>query len=140
MARSSSRSRQNNNPDRFAGRDPSRIAKPRLPQRVNLREIEDRRIFHPDAEIRPARTLRGLPARSRVVSDPRPIVQSGLGSSFGERFSAVPYSLGFQNPSRVSICVRRYTRRQVLHAKGVAGSRGLRPPRFGYYSKISCKG
>lgn len=137
---SSSRSRQSKS-DRYVGRETSRFANQRLPQRVYLRDIEDRRLFHPEGPARPARTVRGLPAKVRV-SDPRPRVQSGLGSSFGDRWSdaVVPYGLTFKDASRVLVCARREQRRQVLHARGVAGSKNLQRPRFNLDSKISCKG
>lgn len=47
--------------------------------------------------------------------------------------------VAFQDPQRVPVCVRRKQRKAVLHAKGVAGRKGLRPPRRNLTSNYSCR-
>lgn len=102
-----------------------------------LRQIEDRRTWHPEGVARPARSFTS--ARHRLIA---------LGQSSGNKVrsssrpwigSSVPFSIGFADARRVLVCVRRRQRRQVLHAKRIAGRRGLRPPRYNYYSGVSCR-
>lgn len=45
--------------------------------------------------------------------------------------------LGFADPRRVMVCVRRNVRKQVLHAFGVAG-RGVKRGKRGPLSDIRC--
>lgn len=123
-------------------RDTRSIARRSLLKRVYLpvSQLEDRRVFHPERAARVPRTLEGRPVHVRVKNPPRP---EGIGGGFGERFAAaaaVPFGLSFADASRVVVCTRRKARREVLHANGVAGRRGLKPPRFNFWSKISCKG
>lgn len=44
----------------------------------------------------------------------------------------------FADPMKVSVCVRRETRKRVMHALGKAGGR-VRPPRRNEFSEISCR-
>lgn len=95
----------------------------------DLREVEDRRLFHPEARQRPAASFDTPRHRLQVVRPTRP--------SF-DPFS-VPSRIGFRQPDRVLICVRRQQRKEVLHALHVAGRSGLRRPRRGPYSNVSCR-
>lgn len=44
----------------------------------------------------------------------------------------------FQYPRQVMICVRRKIRKQVLFARGGAGSRKMKKPRRNSYSDVRC--
>lgn len=51
--------------------------------------------------------------------------------------------IGFEDPSRVMICVRRKQRREVIFAKKLGGAAGRRkrrfkPPSRNYYSDVDC--
>lgn len=48
-------------------------------------------------------------------------------------------TVSFRVPEAVLICVRRKRRKEVIHALGVAGARGLRKPRRSEFSEISCR-
>lgn len=138
MARSRSRKRSGS----YQGREVyNSFARRSLPLDRKLIEVEDRRQFHPDGALRPSKRLTGVPARV-VVKKPVPL-KRGTGFSFGDeftRYAVVPWQLSFEDSRRVVVCARRKVRKEVLHARGVAGARGLRRPRFNENSKISCKG
>lgn len=127
---------------RETGREVSGFANRRLPlsdlsllafsgRSFPLNEIEDRRTWHPQGDVRPARRVLAPASRFRVV---RPVsTQASLVEA-----SSVPISVGFQDARRVLVCVRRKQRREVLFAKGYGGA-GTPPRRFSEYSKISCR-
>lgn len=52
----------------------------------------------------------------------------------GKRFEVYSFAL----PKTTVVCVRREVRKQVIHAKGVAGGR-VRKPRRNRNSNISCR-
>lgn len=84
----------------------------------------DRRVFHPDGHFRRPDAFVRVAADLRVTpSSPR---------------RSLPFSVSFRDPSRVHLCVRRKVRREVLFAKGGAGSRKMRPPRRNYFSSVRC--
>lgn len=85
-----------------------------------LRMLEDRRQWSPDT-----RMLR--PVMSTVRSAKRIVTGQSLTAP-----------LRFADPRRVVVCVRRAIRREIMHAKGYAGSRVRRPKRTPW-SSISCK-
>lgn len=105
-----------------------------------LQEFEDRREFypahHPATGYEPARTFFGVPARLVATPPPR---KSILGRSRPLRGVYPSVTVAFERPREVLVCVRRSRRREVLHARGVAGRRGLRPPRRNAYSAVSCR-
>jgi len=106
-----------------------------------LREVEDRRAWYPSdvapaTGYSPARTFSGRPARLRVQT---PVRRSEARFRPLVRLSYPSARIGFQEPRDVVICVRRSRRREVLHALGVAGSRGLRRPRRNAFSAITCR-
>lgn len=94
----------------------------------------DRRLFNPvPAVYRPAQRLSGrkatvLPPPSRKRATARSGARPGWGMA----------RLVFAAPQNVQICVSRGIRKEVMHAKGVAGKRGLRKPKFNSYSKVRC--
>ena len=93
-----------------------------------LRTLEDRRTWHPGSvptAWEPAKVIGGRPARLRASRRPSLLSPSPV--------------VAFDVPERVAVCVRRKTRKEVIHAKGVAGGRVRRPSRS-IYSSISCKG
>ena len=150
MARRRSRSRNSNKSVR---RDTSRITNRRLPDfnqydlidfinsyrpGDSLREVEDRREYHPEGFDRPARSVSR--SRHRLVVAPSPIAVSPAFSSpqsVGSPVS-VPNGVAFADSDRVLTCVRRSVRKQVLHALGKAGKRGQKKPRRSAYSDIQC--
>lgn len=102
----------------------------------------DRRTFSPSTpslpkllKIAPALRLNGVPAR---VVAPSPAKRAPAAAGTRAKLYS-PQTLLFQNPTGVGVCVQRGIRKEVLHAKGVAGTKGLAPPRRGPYSKIRCK-
>jgi len=113
---------------RRSRRDSFLIAKrPRLLRRVyraplslSVRSLEDRRLFHPERFRRPA---------ASVLRTDR---------SVREVFRGKRAVMMFSVPKRVSICVRRKERREVLFAKGKGGG-GKRHPRRNYWSSVSCR-
>lgn len=119
------------------------IATPRVPQahrlpisvsyKTNnfaLSLIEDRRTHYPGLKPynRPiAQMTVGKPARLHLVEN--------------KRYSApsqTKATVAFQEPHKLPICIRRKERREVLHAKGVAGSKHLRKPTRNEWSDVSC--
>lgn len=91
--------------------------------------VEDRRSHHPLGFFRPARQWSGHPVKPHVVSKPT------------RHRAQLPFGLRFAVPQKTLICVRRKTRKEVLHAlhkvgKGRSGFRKKRSRNF--YSRISC--
>lgn len=115
---------------RPAGRDPSPIARQSLPRwtsiPVNLQLFEDRRTFHPQGFTRPVFTTQRPAGRIVQKWHPR------------SRLKGVA-QLSFAIPEKVTLCVRRKRRKEVLFAKKKAGKTGQRKPRRNYWSSISCK-
>lgn len=126
---------------------PSRLPRP-IPV---LREIEDRRTFHPDP-IRDARSF-DTPYHRLVVS--KPLRPSSYVNPFSRSSSLSPRavsprafrspvlspSVAFHAPEKVLICVRRAVRKEVMFAKKFAGGRGgrQRRPKYNWFSSVSCK-
>lgn len=97
--------------------------------RDSLGEIEDRRRFHPEGVVRAARRVDSGRARFRIV---------GSTDFAAPEARSVPFGIGFREPKRVLVCIRRKIRREVLHAFRVAGRRGLNGPRYSEFSKVRC--
>lgn len=89
-----------------------------------LREVEDRRTFHP-ARIRTA-----APIFSR--SSTRLVAPRSVRGAFPSS------KVGFAVPHDVAICVRRKQRKEVLHAKGRAGGKVSRFRRRNEFSNVKC--
>lgn len=110
------------------------------PLRPSL-NLMDGRFFHFDP---PARSLSARPFHSQVVlrNRSRPHVDR---MAFLRRFpSQTKAVIAFRSPRRVSVCVRRQERREVLHALGRSGrGAGYRRHRAKYRwtrdSLISCR-
>lgn len=100
----------------------------------DLREIEDRRLFHPGSKA--PGTLSSQ--RTRLRTYPRTSQARGRPYEPFKAFQTVPHRIGFSRPRDVLVCVRRKARREVLHALGRTGGR-MRPPRFTEYSTIHCR-
>lgn len=90
-----------------------------------LIELEDRRAYHPERVYRAPRASVRKAAQIVVKRSGRPF-----------RF---PDVLGFRQPRRVLLCVRRQMRKEVLfaHRRVRSGAGGRR--RRNYWSGISCK-
>lgn len=120
---------------RSTRRDASVIASGRPRQLLGLstiwRDHEDRRQFNPGVKWpqavwkTPRVTMRPKAAKARARS-------SGPSLFHG------PEVHTFDVPRSTMICVRRNQRKEVLHAKGVAGSKVRRPKRNAW-SGVSCK-
>lgn len=108
------------------------------PSRVSLQEIEDRRLFNPLGRFAPPKTLSGTPASVTVRNKP-PTAKQRASSFHNKVRSQTKAVLTFQEPSRTVMCIRRKERREVLFAKGGAGSRRMRPPKRTPWSNISCR-
>jgi len=130
----------------FADANPRLLRVPRPPLSVRprpaglLRQVEDRRLYHPLGRSRPAAGF-FLP-RHRLVVPRTPArramrVTAPLLVGPGAETSSVPIGIGFQAPRQVAVCIRRKTRREVIHAKGIAVSR-VRRPRRTEYSGVEC--
>lgn len=93
----------------------------------------DRREFSPvPALIRPARRFSGRPA---TLVAPKPVRASG---GLFRKSLRIPWGqILFKQPEQVAVCVQRGVRREVLHAKGIAGGH-VRPGRRGPYSNVRC--
>lgn len=95
--------------------------------RALIRSIEDRRLFHPERDYRPALSFG---RRSTLV------ISSSAG--IAGRQNVLPARVRFDVPEKVAKCVRRKERREVLFAKRKtrkgAGSRRRRD----WWSDVSC--
>lgn len=101
------------------------------PVNLSLSHTEDRREWHPEGDFRPARSF-SVPRHRLSIQMP-----SGKLPLPGKRFS-LPHAIGFANPRKVLICVRRKARREVLHAFRKAGRVGQRRPVRNAYSSVRC--
>lgn len=101
-----------------------------------LQDVEDRRTYHPAGRIfRPAASPRRSPSKLKLAKlYLSPGVQPG-----GARAAAranIQYS--FKVPQHVAICVRRNTRKEIMHAIGKAGDRVSRRRKYNYHSTVRC--
>jgi len=98
-----------------------------------LQDIDDRRMFHPLDEFRPAKSVMYRDATQLVVPNVnKPQKQSNL-------LSSLPASVQFNAPHSVALCVRRKRRREVLFARGVGGGRQWkRRARWSEFSEVKC--
>lgn len=137
-----------NNKSNFtrAGRDVIAIANrsPLLPRSLTFRPLvspvdltvfEDRRTFHPERDQRPARSF--SKALHRLVVK-EPLRNPDRFASLRAFPASIPTRIGFEDPKRVLICVRRKRRKEVLHALKKTGRGGQKKPRRSWYSSISC--
>lgn len=101
--------------------------------------FDDGRHFHPAPDFRPAFTLRGNKSAVRLAD--RPASRVAVASGFNKRIrSQTKAFLTFAAPERVSVCVRRMRRKEVMFATKRAGRSGSqRKRRRSRYSEISCR-
>lgn len=123
-------------------RDINIIASPLL--RVSLPApltlLEDRRTYHPDGLFRSPAAVPRYSSRL-VISPAKKWSKSNARNTVRSRvrlFESPPATVGFQRPSRVALCVRRKTRREVLFARG-SGGKGNRKGKRTYTSQFHCK-
>lgn len=97
--------------------------------------FEDRRTWHPEPDFArsPKTAPSGRPAMV-VVPKAHPAPKNRSWAVLGPP----PATLAFERPRVTPVCVRRQTRRQVLHALGRAGGR-VKPPTRGPFSHLSCR-
>ena len=103
------------------GRDTRRIASRRLPPRLVL--ATDRRRYHPLGQGQPPLKTTGAPGP-------------------GLRPARALARLKFIKPEKMTVCVRRAQRKQVMFAAGHGGKRGLglrKKRKINEDTKISCK-
>lgn len=91
-------------------------------ERRRMLEVEDRRRFHPSRKFRSAASF----------SRPHHVLKVKSSRALSAR-------VAFSAPKKVLVCVRRKRRKEVLHAKRVAGRGGLRRPRRSWFSDVSCR-
>lgn len=120
----------------------------------------DNRFYHPLGRQRPLVTYSGTPSRPKRLYDaPRAVKNHVLkwGTSKRRHSAAVQRAtfvanrfgpkldrqtkaiLAFADAKQLPLCSKRKARRQVLHARGIAGGR-VRKPTFKEHSKVSCHG
>lgn len=107
--------------------------------RSYIASLEDRRLWNPEPFLPPAPASQTRAARRLVIMPRRrsPSSVGPLSARLTAPQSVIGAAIGFAQPSRVAICVRRHSRREVLFAKGVGGSkvrRGKRNP----WSEVQC--
>lgn len=97
----------------------------------NLRDIEDRRLFHPAGPLRPASSFSRRDQR-RIVEKSRHVAHAS-----SDPFPSL--RLGFAVPQKVAKCVRRKQRREALFAFKKTGSGAkARRRRRDHWSDVSC--
>lgn len=125
MARKRGNSRQ---------RDNNSIANTLLtsPTRHYILSHEDRRLYHPLDDVRPAKGLSKYASQITVTPYKR--------NKARPKAAPTPDVFRFNAPQKVAVCVRRKTRREVLFAlkRTGKGSRRRRRRR-NYYSEVSCR-
>lgn len=135
MARSKNRSKT---PRRVAFRN----ANQRLIGRVTLPALnlfEDRRLFHPEQDYRPALNLLGRQHRLVVPAAVKQPPLNRRSAALSAVRDSVPHRVSFEAPSSVLVCVRRQRRKEVLHALNKTGSGvSRRRPRRNWLSNVSC--
>lgn len=120
--------------------------------------VDDTRFYHPEEGNRPPLLLSGVPSRweevyrplpgprllwpsaSRQVSRRSPAISGSWITSRKSGFNRKWYSaFAFAHPPRVVTCIRRWTRKEVLFARGVAGRKGRKhKPRRTWRSTLRC--
>lgn len=99
--------------------------------RTMLSLIEDRRSSHPDGPYRSPRSVDRARQRFVAVTPRAPYRRLPTYS--------VPSRIGFREPSRVAICIRRHARREVMFALRRTGrGAGRSPHRYTPYSLVRC--
>lgn len=95
-----------------------------------LSTIEDRRTYHPAGIYRNARSFNNS-YHTLIIPKRKP--------SNIKKYSYPTHTIGFKQPDKVLICVRRKQRREILFAKNKTGRGGQKRPHYSYYSTIHCR-
>lgn len=93
-----------------------------------LQQVEDRRRWHPERKLAPAGTF------SR--RDQRRIVEKSRSNPYNDPFPS--WRIGFEVPKKVAVCVRRKTRREVIHALGKTGAGARARRRKNQFTDVRC--
>lgn len=106
-----------------------RLPRPSVSTRSGRRllAVEDRRL-RPQG---PVRTVRG--------SIPSVVVKRAAGRVKRSSGPLLSSQLMFRPSAHTIVCIRRQTRKEVMHATGKAGRKGQRRPRRNEWSSISCR-
>lgn len=80
-------------------------------------------------------TRRGVRADDRFIVGTRAKQPESRRITF---YEAPPAAIAYERPEEISVCSRRKTRREVMHARRHTGSSGQRKPRWTAESHISC--
>lgn len=120
-------------PSRPSFVDLSRFSQPFRPIVLHT---QDRRFWHPDNVSRPGATFRKAANLSLVPG--RKFKYGPSPKSYTPGAERLSDRVGFEDPSRVAICVRRNVRKEVIHALGKAGKGKTRRPKQTEYSKVRC--
>lgn len=99
---------------------------------LNLRQIEDRRTYHPDGPQRSPRSTIST-YRLTVPNYGPPPIRSRTPVT-----DVIPAGVAFERPNEVLVCVRRKRRKEVLHALNKTGRGGQKSPRRTPFSDIHC--
>lgn len=92
--------------------------------------IEDRRRYTPgQSPLRRGVNLVTVGARPRLTLKQNPKYNQP---------SQTKAIVAFADPHKIPLCIRRKERREVLHAKGVAGGKVRRPGRRNQWSDVKC--
>lgn len=109
--------------------------------------LDDNRTFHPDGVFRTPSMLNPyepeIDVYERPIKSPSPRVGGMRGQTrpFGrtaENRQGLSQKVAFRNGDRVSVCVRRKQRKEVLHALRKTGRGSGRPRRYNRYSQVRC--
>lgn len=111
---------------------------PQLVPRTHIPRLSlvlDNRFYRPDFDPGDVRNTSGLPAQIGVTSYSRPVRKR---MSARNPFKFLSPQIKFKEASRTVICLSRQRRKEVIHARGIAGSR-VNKPRLNFNSRIHCK-
>ncbi len=95
--------------------------------------IDDNRLFNPDPYRPPLNRSGNF---SRIIS-PSGNAQQRRNSNRVSTNYLTP-RLVIDEPKKVMLCLRRHRRKQVIHARGIAGSR-VAKPKFNLNSQMKCR-
>lgn len=115
------------------------LSVPRVtPSSVDLAQVQDRRLYHPEAAHRPPLSLSGGRTRLKAAA-PLPSKKQAPSRVRTIQAQVVPVGVAFRDPTGVLVCVRRKIRKEVLHALNKTGyGKKRRRPRRSRYSGIRC--
>lgn len=108
-------------------------------QRAVVRSLEDRRLWNPEPYRSPVpasltRAARRLVVMPRVTRGALP--RGSQAALIAPQFT-IGAGVGFAQPKKVALCARRHSRREVLFAKGVGGTKVRRGKRNAW-SDVQC--